>query len=279
VNNNILHYDLNTNPGWSGGVVINKNTSSIIAIHKGGNKKKKYNAGIFIKVIIENIKETNYFMIKHQNPLILSSPRQLRGRSKSSPHDRFHLSKNNAFKMIEKRIPNHDLEKLIILGASNDFPNFGNYRIIFKKPSKSQIINSYSKAKYFFFIFDITNKESFINIKKYMEDLKEDINSNNVHKILLGHLPRLNNHFLTKFRESILSKQREALGESFILDDYFYELKQASIKLKNFKTIPDEESEKLAVSLGMIYFEIYPFMNYDTFFDSLIRLMLIDESK
>ena len=112
-----------------------------------------------------------------------------------------------------------------------------------------------------------------------MEDLKEDINSNNVHKILLGHLPRLNNHFLTKFRESILSKQREALGESFILDDYFYELKQASIKLKNFKTIPDEESEKLAVSLGMIYFEIYPFMNYDTFFDSLIRLMLIDESK
>ena len=116
-----------------------------------------------------------------------------------------------------------------------------------------------------------------------MEDLKEDINSNNVHKILLGHLPRLNNHFLTKFRESILSKQREALGESFILDDYFYKLKQASIKLKNFKTfngiIPDEESEKLAVSLGMIYFEIYPFMNYDTFFDSLIRLMLIDESK
>lgn len=84
---------------------------------------------------------------------------------------------------------------------------------------------------------------------------------------------------MTKFRESILSKQREALGESFILDDYFYELKQASIKLKNFKTIPDEESEKLAVSLGMIYFEIYPFMNYDTFFDSLIRLMLIDESK
>lgn len=137
-------------------------------------------------------------MIKHQNPLILSSPRQLRGRSKSSPHDRFHLSKNNAFKMIEKRIPNHDLEKLIILGASNDFPNFGNYRIIFKKPSKSQIINSYSKAKYFFFIFDITNKESFINIKKYMEDLKEDINSNNVHKILLGHLPRLNNHFFDK---------------------------------------------------------------------------------
>ena len=189
-------------------------------------------------------------MIKHQNPLILSSPRQLRGRSKSSPHDRFHLSKNNAFKMIEKRIPNHDLEKLIILGASNDFPNFGNYRIIFKKPSKSQIINSYSKAKYFFFIFDITNKESFINIKKYMEDLKEDINSNNVHKILLGHLPRLNNHFLTKFRESILSKQREALGESFILDDYFYELKQASIKLKNFKT---------TINLGISFYKIKKF--------------------
>jgi hypothetical protein len=84
---------------------------------------------------------------------------------------------------------------------------------------------------------------------------------------------------LSEFRENILSKQREALSESFILDDYFYELKQASKKIKEFKTISDEESEKLANSLGMMYFEIYPFMNYDTFFDSIIRLILLDESK
>jgi len=116
-----------------------------------------------------------------------------------------------------------------------------------------------------------------------MEDLKEDINSNNVYKILLGHLPRLNNHFLTKFRESILSKQREALGESFILDDYFYELNQASIKINNLNQnsieIINEESKKLANSYGMIYFEIFPFMDYDTFFESILTLIERDENK
>lgn len=112
-------------------------------------------------------------MIKHQNPLILSSPRQLRGRSKSSPHDRFHLSKNNAFKMIEKKIPNHDLEKLIILGASNVFPNFGNYRIIFKKLSKSQIINSYSKAKYFFLYLILPIKNHLLISKNIWKILRK----------------------------------------------------------------------------------------------------------
>ena len=85
-----------------------------------------------------------------------------------------------------------------------------------------------------------------------MEFLKSYLNSNNVHKILLGYCSRLNENILSEFRENILSKQREALSESFILDDYFYELKQASKKTKDFKTISDEESEKLANSLGMM---------------------------
>ena len=70
-NHMLLKYNCNTNPGWSGGVVINNNTNSIIAIHKGGDNEEKCNYGIFIKVIIENIKETNYFKIKPKNSFII----------------------------------------------------------------------------------------------------------------------------------------------------------------------------------------------------------------
>ena len=292
-NNMMFHYNLNTNPGWSGGAVINKDTSSIIAVHKGGDKDEGYNSGIFIKVIIENIKENNYFkIIEHHNPLNSSLPghRPLRTQRLHRTHSShsFHnsqsissgyLLENNSFIIIEKNIPNHDKEKIIILGVSDDFPHFENYELKYKKPSIIQIMSSYKKAKYVFFIFDITKKKSFNNTKKYMEILKFCLNSNDAHKILLGYCSRLNKKILSEFRENILSKQREALPESFILDDYFYELKQASKKTKDFKTISDEESEKLANSWGMMYFEIYPFMNYDTFFDSIIRLIFLDESK
>ena len=155
---------------------------------------------------------------------------------------------------------------------------------IFGTPSSSQIINFKGEGKkYIFFIFDIINRQSFENIKGCMNILGEDIYSNNLYKILLGYNSTLNENILQEFHESILSKRREDLQESFILDDYFYELNQASIKINNLNQnsieIINEESKKLANSYGMIYFEIFPFMDYDTFFESILTLIERDENK
>jgi len=56
-------YNCNTNPGCSGGAIIEKISSSIIGIHTGSYDNKKYNIGIFIKSVIEDIKNNKFYKI------------------------------------------------------------------------------------------------------------------------------------------------------------------------------------------------------------------------
>jgi hypothetical protein len=59
--NKILH-NCNTNPGCSGGAIIEKINNSIIGMHQGFYQYKN-NIGIFVKYIIDDIKNSDYFKI------------------------------------------------------------------------------------------------------------------------------------------------------------------------------------------------------------------------
>ena len=56
-NKEMFWHNCNTEPGFSGGVIILIRNLKIIGIHKGYDKKNKKNVGIYIKEIINNIKE------------------------------------------------------------------------------------------------------------------------------------------------------------------------------------------------------------------------------
>jgi len=66
VKNNMIMHNCNTNPGCSGGAIIEKIKNSIIGIHKG-SYKNKINIGIFIKCIINDIENNNYFKINEND--------------------------------------------------------------------------------------------------------------------------------------------------------------------------------------------------------------------
>ncbi len=58
IQDHLFAHNCNTDPGCSGGAIVNKNNNCIIGLHKGEiiKKKKIINCGIFIKNIIDNIK-------------------------------------------------------------------------------------------------------------------------------------------------------------------------------------------------------------------------------
>lgn len=59
VENTFISYNCNTDPGCSGGVIINKLNNSVIGIHKGGEKNKVFNMGIYMRAIIDDIRKNN----------------------------------------------------------------------------------------------------------------------------------------------------------------------------------------------------------------------------
>ena len=64
VENSFMSYNCNTESGFSGGPIINKINNCVIGIHKGKEKDLKYNLGIYINCIINDIKsKNNYFKI------------------------------------------------------------------------------------------------------------------------------------------------------------------------------------------------------------------------
>ena len=58
IQDHLFAHNCNTDPGCSGGAIVNKNNNCIIGLHRGEiiKKKKIINCGIFIKNIIDNIK-------------------------------------------------------------------------------------------------------------------------------------------------------------------------------------------------------------------------------
>ena len=62
VQNFLMTYNCNTDPSCSGGVIINKKNNCAIGIHKGAKKNKKFNMGIYMRSIIDDIKDNNYFI-------------------------------------------------------------------------------------------------------------------------------------------------------------------------------------------------------------------------
>ena len=65
VEKSFLAHNCNTQSGYSGGAIINKNNNCVIAIHKGKNENEsiKYNLGVFIESIINDIKTFSNIMI------------------------------------------------------------------------------------------------------------------------------------------------------------------------------------------------------------------------
>ena len=61
---NLIH-TCNTYPGCSGGCIVIENTNRVIGIHRGWNKEKNINLGIFIKDVIDDIKKTEVEKVNH----------------------------------------------------------------------------------------------------------------------------------------------------------------------------------------------------------------------
>ena len=60
--NYLFAHTCNTYPGCSGGCIVIQNTNRVIGIHRAGHKNNKVNVGIFIKDVIENIKnQVNHY--------------------------------------------------------------------------------------------------------------------------------------------------------------------------------------------------------------------------
>ena len=60
--NYLFTHTCNTYPGCSGGCIVIQNTNRVIGIHRAGHKNGKVNVGIFIKDVIENIKnQVNHY--------------------------------------------------------------------------------------------------------------------------------------------------------------------------------------------------------------------------
>lgn len=69
--NNFCLYNCNTCPGFSGGPILNQ-FYNIIGIHKGGYKDKKFNMGIFLKLIYNDMKIQNPLRINN----IINNPKK-----------------------------------------------------------------------------------------------------------------------------------------------------------------------------------------------------------
>ena len=64
-----FYHDCNTDGGYSGGPIILVNNRSIIGIHKGYDKEKNKNIGIYFSEIINNIYDNNNNNIKEKNEI------------------------------------------------------------------------------------------------------------------------------------------------------------------------------------------------------------------
>ena len=60
----IFAYTCNTYPGFSGGCIVNQANNCVIGIHKGALQKNDLNVGIFIREIIEYIKDKEKIKIQ-----------------------------------------------------------------------------------------------------------------------------------------------------------------------------------------------------------------------
>ena len=63
VENSRMAYNCNSQSGCSGGAIINKINNSVIGIHQAREENDKFNLGIYIKSIINDIKNDNFFEI------------------------------------------------------------------------------------------------------------------------------------------------------------------------------------------------------------------------
>ena len=146
----MLFHNCNTNLGCSGGAIIEKTNNSIIGIHKG-SYQNKINIGIFMKNIIADIKNNNYFKIINNDINI----NVCNNKNKSL------LPKNNKNDLNIKNINDNPILKKII-------KLYLNYYNISKKMNTNK--SDCSDEKYY-----LINKDFISNIKKdfYYDEIKK----------------------------------------------------------------------------------------------------------
>ena len=104
IQKNMIFHNCNTNPRCSGGDIIEKINNSIIGINKG-SFKNSINIGIFIKCIINDIKNNNYFKIIENNKvenINLINKKDLN--SNKTSHGPWEMSCENS-ESVESRYP------------------------------------------------------------------------------------------------------------------------------------------------------------------------------
>ena len=136
VENSFMSYNCNTESGFSGGPIINKINNFVIGIHKGKNKNQKYNFGIYIKYIINDIKtKNNYFKIdnniKKENSQIKNNKNQINLFHNNTTNSNNFNNKNINFNNINKGNNNikYIHNNLSVINSMNFYNNSSNWTL------------------------------------------------------------------------------------------------------------------------------------------------------
>ena len=222
VKNSLILHNCNTIGGYSGGAIINKNNNSVIAIHKGKNENEsiKYNLGVFINSIINDIKTKNkYFKIDDNNTNLQNS--QISNTS--------NIGKILTFQVIFKY---YGLDNPQILRTNEVTTDILGYRVNLKLYYISGEDNfstiNYNNFHCIIYVYDISNKYNLIQIYNFLINFMKIRINNNILNILIG-------------KEFNLGKQRQVSqieGRNFanLNKMHFFEFSHSS-NLKVFEFI------------------------------------------
>ena len=216
VDNSLFGHNCNTQSGYSGGAIINKENNCVIGIHKGKGENSNYNIGIYMKSILNDIKiKNNYFDINS---------------SMNFPKSDSIVRKNYNFQVIIRKYNSEKPQALSMKEAAMDILG---YRINLNIYSINEGDN-YSSINYNFvhciiYLYDIGNKYNLNKIYNFLMNLIKQSNNKNIMNILIG-----KNYNLGKEREvsELEGRQFATLNKM-----HFFELSPNSINSKALEFI------------------------------------------
>lgn len=161
-----LYYTCQTEPGSSGGPIINTNSLKVIGIHKGYSKLKKRNFG---RLIIEPIKE--FYELINRGCL----PNRMQYKEYDNNK---HIKKKNLIPEIQKNSQKATNKQKGELVGKLFFSQFDNYISLLNTMKNSSITNNISSNINEHSFTDFVNKECYICSKKINGEEYHEYNDN-----------------------------------------------------------------------------------------------------
>lgn len=194
-------YNCNTNPGSSGGAIIEKINNTIIGIHTGSYDNKKHNIGIFIKSVINDIKNNKSFkIIENINE---NNKKEInKEESKEKNNEKLKKNYNYIFEIIvigehdagktylikkitgEEILMRHDFFKKIIK-LNNKSVKLKFFDTAGQERYTNLVSNCLRIASCIIIVYNIRNRRTFDLLNRWIEELNDNYKNNNP-KILIG---------------------------------------------------------------------------------------------